>query len=242
MVLPRVACSPTPSMLFVTRCLPSRSPLATSRSVSSGLRAFHHGSSVSLSMRQQLVAGTRRSAGGLVPTNKLAISGKTDSIRLLTTQREKVKVLLVLYDGGKHAEEVRRSLSLSIALSTPLLPFSCVPDVLLPLRPTKSGRNQSLERQVKWGFLVPGNLPALGRSMRGSPDLLPNVTTRVWQAAPRHLVGMVGTFFQTVPSRAKKRGPSWRAQTNLRQSRIGGFAGITNKKANARNSYFATIQ
>lgn len=29
-----------------------------------------------------------------------------ESIRLLTTQREKVKVLLVLYDGGKHAEEV----------------------------------------------------------------------------------------------------------------------------------------
>ncbi|KAI4867700.1 hypothetical protein F4820DRAFT_184561 [Hypoxylon rubiginosum] len=28
------------------------------------------------------------------------------STRLLTTQREKVKVLLVLYDGGKHAEEV----------------------------------------------------------------------------------------------------------------------------------------
>lgn len=28
------------------------------------------------------------------------------SIRTLTAQREKVKVLLVLYDGGKHAEEV----------------------------------------------------------------------------------------------------------------------------------------
>lgn len=28
------------------------------------------------------------------------------STRLLTTQREKVKVLLVLYDGGKHAQEV----------------------------------------------------------------------------------------------------------------------------------------
>jgi formate dehydrogenase len=31
------------------------------------------------------------------------------SSRLLTTQREKVKVLAVLYDGGKHAEQVRRS-------------------------------------------------------------------------------------------------------------------------------------
>ncbi|KAI2609253.1 hypothetical protein GGR54DRAFT_381798 [Hypoxylon sp. NC1633] len=30
------------------------------------------------------------------------------SKRLLTTQREKVKVLAVLYDGGKHAQEVSR--------------------------------------------------------------------------------------------------------------------------------------
>ena len=29
------------------------------------------------------------------------------SIRMLTGKREKVKVLLVLYDGGKHAEDVR---------------------------------------------------------------------------------------------------------------------------------------
>lgn len=33
--------------------------------------------------------------------------GAHASIRSLTGQREKVKVLLVLYDGGKHAEEVR---------------------------------------------------------------------------------------------------------------------------------------
>jgi hypothetical protein len=32
------------------------------------------------------------------------------STRLLTTQREKVKVLAVLYDGGKHAEQVRHHL------------------------------------------------------------------------------------------------------------------------------------
>lgn len=30
------------------------------------------------------------------------------STRLLTTKREKVKVLAVLYDGGKHAQEVRK--------------------------------------------------------------------------------------------------------------------------------------
>ena len=33
--------------------------------------------------------------------------GSSFSKRLLTTKHEKVKVLAVLYDGGKHAEEVR---------------------------------------------------------------------------------------------------------------------------------------
>lgn len=33
--------------------------------------------------------------------------GSSLSRRLLTTKHEKVKVLAVLYDGGKHAEEVR---------------------------------------------------------------------------------------------------------------------------------------
>lgn len=40
--------------------------------------------------------------------NKHNTYNNTASLRMLTTgsQREKVKVLLVLYDGGKHAEEV----------------------------------------------------------------------------------------------------------------------------------------
>lgn len=37
------------------------------------------------------------------------------SIRTLTDKREKVKVLLVLYDGGKHAEEVRSQYPSSMA-------------------------------------------------------------------------------------------------------------------------------
>lgn len=36
---------------------------------------------------------------------KPSIMGNT-SIRMLTTAREKVKVLLVLYDGGSHANDV----------------------------------------------------------------------------------------------------------------------------------------
>ena len=49
---------------------------------------------------------SRRSAPRLGPR------GSQVTTRLLTTQREKVKVLLVLYDGGKHAEEVRRIFSI----------------------------------------------------------------------------------------------------------------------------------
>ncbi|KAM3504832.1 hypothetical protein MY11210_008211 [Beauveria gryllotalpidicola] len=44
----------------------------------------------------KLGGGAPAASPGLVPS----------SFRALTTSREKVKVLLVLYDGGKHAEQV----------------------------------------------------------------------------------------------------------------------------------------
>jgi hypothetical protein len=51
--------------------------------------------------------------------------GQKESIRLLTTQREKVKVLLVLYDGGKHAEQVRFFLSFFSLLGLTPFPTGC---------------------------------------------------------------------------------------------------------------------
>jgi hypothetical protein len=36
-----------------------------------------------------------------------AVTNQMGQVRLLTGEREKVKVLAVLYDGGKHADEVR---------------------------------------------------------------------------------------------------------------------------------------
>jgi hypothetical protein len=55
--------------------------------------------------------------------------GSSFSRRLLTTQHEKVKVLAILYDGGKHAEEVRArpllAVFFSISLLPPYLPLAC---------------------------------------------------------------------------------------------------------------------
>ncbi|KAF3077348.1 hypothetical protein N5P37_008580 [Trichoderma harzianum] len=74
--------------------------------------------SVSLASRATLVSSTpsiasrqfSSRAAGLANSSKLGSFTKPrlmpSSIRTLTTAREKVKVLLVLYDGGKHAQEV----------------------------------------------------------------------------------------------------------------------------------------
>lgn len=47
------------------------------------------------------------------------------SIRALTTAREKVKVLLVLYDGGKHAEDVSAQFSRILLLFVRLCSIEC---------------------------------------------------------------------------------------------------------------------
>ncbi|UKZ72914.1 hypothetical protein TrVFT333_000551 [Trichoderma virens FT-333] len=75
-----------------------------SRSVSLASRATLVSSTPSIASRQF----SSRAAG--LATSKLGSFTKPrlmpSSIRTLTTAREKVKVLLVLYDGGKHAQEV----------------------------------------------------------------------------------------------------------------------------------------
>jgi hypothetical protein len=69
---------------------------------------------------------TSRSALGFgAGSSKPSILGRSlTPIRSLTSQREKVKVLLVLYDGGKHAEEVREPFS-PIPLTLAFSPFQC---------------------------------------------------------------------------------------------------------------------
>lgn len=88
----------------------SRSLLASTRS---SLRSFHN---VSSRTSSPLRASSLRpsvqgcSSMGLHQQSLWAQQKFPASVRLLTTQkREKVKVLAVLYDGGKHGEEVRRS-------------------------------------------------------------------------------------------------------------------------------------
>lgn len=52
-------------------------------------------------------AASRRGAAAVLPPHLTTKLGPSTTIRSLTgVPREKVKVLLVLYDGGKHAEEV----------------------------------------------------------------------------------------------------------------------------------------
>lgn len=59
--------------------------------------------------------------------------GPLFSKRLLTTaQREKVKVLAVLYDGGKHAEQVRNSTNSSLSSPSIAVPPPCLLPSPLP--------------------------------------------------------------------------------------------------------------
>ena len=82
----------------------SRSVLASSRS---SLRSFHNVSRTPSRLRPNVQGcwpqtGLHQSLG--------AQQQLPASVRLLTTRREKVKVLAVLYDGGKHGEEVRSTI------------------------------------------------------------------------------------------------------------------------------------
>lgn len=82
----------------ISRCLPLASrvglvPSSRYLSTSRASKLLSSSSISSVSHTSKLFAGSQI---GRVPS----------SFRALTTAREKVKVLLVLYDGGKHAEEV----------------------------------------------------------------------------------------------------------------------------------------
>jgi len=118
MVLPHAAARSTPALLFSRSA--SRSlflPLVPRASYpfspSQGSRALHSSSS----RQTSLLLGDRRSSAGESTLSRIGVTPRPlqtynrGSIRLLTTKREKVKVLLVLYDGGKHAEQVRNPYS-----------------------------------------------------------------------------------------------------------------------------------
>lgn len=65
-------------------------------------------------------------AGGRVAPQTPLLPGLRRSLRVLTTDKhEKVKVLLVLYDGGKHAEEVSWTWSSFPIFVRPCL-FMCI--------------------------------------------------------------------------------------------------------------------
>lgn len=74
--------------------LASRAGLLSGKSCITPCSSFRHISSYVPRASPALVSSSNKP--GFLPS----------SIRTLTTAREKVKVLLVLYDGGKHAQDV----------------------------------------------------------------------------------------------------------------------------------------
>ncbi|KAK8058306.1 formate dehydrogenase protein [Apiospora phragmitis] len=90
----------------------ARSVQRTLRPVSASARALSTSSSAFTSRASTTCRAGLTSRPALAPKSSTPLSlpsrnpfGAPASIRSLTGQREKVKVLLVLYDGGKHAEE-----------------------------------------------------------------------------------------------------------------------------------------
>ncbi|KAI1260505.1 formate dehydrogenase [Xylariaceae sp. FL1019] len=92
-------------MVFLTRSLPRGARPFASRlfSTAPAARSFAP-VRASTSLRGGVAARTTLAPGH--GTSTFLSSRAPSSIRLLTTQREKVKVLLVLYDGGQHAKDV----------------------------------------------------------------------------------------------------------------------------------------
>ena|SRR3569833_1277661 len=82
----------------------SRSVLRSLGPVASRLRPLHTSSGPRRTIPSRLTPfGPGRHGPAL---NRRSNLGPSWSIRMLTSQREKVKVLLVLYDGGQHALDV----------------------------------------------------------------------------------------------------------------------------------------
>lgn len=122
----------------------SRSILAASRS---SLRSFHNVSRTSSPLRASSLRPSVQgcSSTGL-PQQSLRAQQLPPSVRLLTTNREKVKVLAVLYDGGKHGEEVRSTLFSHFPL-TPLCPG--MPPCLLGIS-SKTSPSSPLSMIDRW--------------------------------------------------------------------------------------------
>lgn len=90
----------------------SRSLARSLGPAASRLRAFHSSSSASRPSLSAAAQAALRSqtAAARAPRPFLGSAMSKTSVRMLTTQREKVKVLLVLYDGGQHAKDVSLAL------------------------------------------------------------------------------------------------------------------------------------
>ena len=130
-----------------------------SRSVSLASRATLISSTPSIASRQ-----FSSRAAGLANSSKLGSFTKPrlmpSSIRTLTTAREKVKVLLVLYDGGKHAQEVSVKFPFPLSRQSSIYSTSLVPLAhelflsMLILGPYLWGPSSSRSKPQKMGPFV----------------------------------------------------------------------------------------
>lgn len=94
-------------MVLLARSLPLYTRPISSRALSTATAAARSISNVRVCLPARSGLTSRAAlAAKSSPSYLLSNLRVPASTRLLTTKREKVKVLLVLYDGGKHAEEV----------------------------------------------------------------------------------------------------------------------------------------
>jgi hypothetical protein len=98
-------------MVLLARSLPRYArPISSRASCIASAARFSSHARPAASVRGSLTsrAALASKSNSLAPFNSHSV-GAPASIRLLTTQREKVKVLAVLYDGGEHAKQVCRT-------------------------------------------------------------------------------------------------------------------------------------
>ena len=156
----------------VPRCLGSLASRRLFHQAAAASRPVFHG-------RRPIPTSTAPPYRG-VPSGRLrgGLPGPGTSIRMLTGAREKVKVLLVLYDGGQHAKDV--SSALLASLVPPRTPLGEALDAV--------GRLADFPASNRPGDISEGWSPVRGSSaaqetreqpcvMAGGRDLLPRTGT-----------------------------------------------------------------
>lgn len=153
----------------------SRSRGLSSLASASAVSSLRNSSSRSGAVTSRQAAANSSALPGSICRSKL---GPTMSIRSLTGfPREKVKVLMVLYDGGKHAEEVSQP-SISLFYFNPNLPMRRRPTaaLLASTGPRNRAANCSPQKRSDLSSLLARELPGWTRRCRRCYTVLCDAT------------------------------------------------------------------